>query len=47
MKIKCEKCSHSQDITCDIITFDDEDEKVFVSYLAAELIKSKDSNQTE
>ena len=41
MRIKCEKCSHKQDITYDSIIFDDEDEKVFVSYLAAEMTKSE------
>lgn len=43
MRIKCEKCSHSQDITLDTIIFDDEDEKKFVSYLAAEMTKSEDA----
>ena len=42
MRIKCEKCSHIQDITIDAILFDDEDEKVFVSYLAVEMTKSED-----
>ena len=46
MRIKCEKCSHSQDIAYDSIIFDDEDEKVFVSYLAAEMTKDE-NNQTE
>ena len=27
MRIKCEKCSHIQEITLDAILFDDEDEK--------------------
>jgi formate dehydrogenase maturation protein FdhE len=31
MRIKCEKCSHDQDITYDSIIFDDEDEKMFVN----------------
>ena len=39
MRIKCERCSHSQDITYDNIIFDDGDEKTFVSYLAAEMTK--------
>jgi len=43
MRIKCEKCSHSQDIALDTIIFDDEDEKAFVSYLAAEMAKSEDA----
>jgi hypothetical protein len=46
MRIKCEKCSHIQEITYDGIIFDDEDEQVFVSYLTAEMAKSKD-NPTE
>jgi len=41
MRIKCEKCSHIQEISSDGIIFDDEDEKVFVKYLAAEMTKSK------
>ena len=43
MRIKCEKCSHIQEITIDAILFDDEDEKKFVSYLAAEMAKSEDA----
>jgi len=42
MKIKCERCSHIQEITYGGIIFDDEDEKAFVSYLAAEMAKSND-----
>ncbi len=42
MRIKCDKCSHIQEITLDAILFDDEDEKKFVSYLAAEMAKSED-----
>ena len=42
MRIKCEKCLHIQKITLDAILFDDEDEKLFVSYLAAEMTKSED-----
>jgi len=45
MRIKCEKCSHDQDITYDSIIFDDEDEKMFVSYLAAEMAKSEDASE--
>ena len=45
MGIKCERCSHNQDIAYDSIIFDDEDEKVFVSYLAAEMSKSKDTTE--
>ena len=44
MRIKCEKCSHIQEITYDEIIFDDEDEKVFVSYLTAEMAKSEDTS---
>ena len=43
MRIKCGKCSHVQEITMDAILFDDEDEKMFVSYLAAEMAKSEDT----
>ena len=43
MRIKCEKCSHIQEITIDTILFDDEDERLFVSYLSAEMAKSKDA----
>jgi len=43
MRIKCEKCSHIQEITMDAILFDAEDEKMFVSYLAAEMAKSEDT----
>jgi len=45
MRIKCEKCSHNQNISYDSIIFDDEDEKVFVSYLAAEMAKSEDTTK--
>lgn len=43
MRIKCEKCSQTQEITMDVMLFDDEDEKLFVSYLAAEMAKSEDT----
>jgi len=43
MRIKCEKCSHDQGITYDSIIFDDEDEKFFVAYLAAEMAKSENT----
>jgi len=43
MRIKCEKCPHIQEITLDAILFDDEDEKMFVRYLAAEMAKSEDT----
>ena len=45
MRIKCGKCSHVQEITMDAILFDDEDEKMFVSYLAAEMAKSEDTTE--
>ena len=45
MRIKCERCSHNQDIAYDSIIFDDKDEKVFVSYLAAEMVKSEDTTE--
>ena len=43
MRIKCEKCSHIQEITIDAVLFDDDDEKAFVSYLTAEMPKSKNT----
>ena len=43
MRIKCEKCSHIQEITIDAMLFDDEDEKAFVNYLASEIAKSEDT----
>lgn len=43
MRIKCEKCSHSQDITLDNIIFDTDDEESFIRYLAAEMTKSESS----
>jgi len=43
MKVKCDHCSETTDITFDGLIFDDEDEKVFVSYLAAEMEKSEDT----
>jgi len=45
MRTKCEKCSHIQEITIDAILFDDEDEKLFISYLSAEMAKSKDTTE--
>lgn len=45
MKIKCERCSHKQDITYDSIIFDDDDEKTFVNYLAEEMTKSEDTTE--
>jgi len=45
MRTKCKNCSHIQEITIDIVLFDDEDEKVFVSYLAAEMAKSEDTTE--
>ena len=45
MRIKCEKCSQTQEITIDAMLFDDEDEKLFVSYLAAEMTKSEDTSE--
>jgi len=43
MKIKCSHCSKITDITLDSLIFDDEDEKVFVSYLALEMAKSENT----
>jgi len=43
MRIKCEKCLHIQEITIDAILFDDEDEDLFVTYLAAEMTKSENT----
>lgn len=45
MKIKCENCSHIHEITFDAIIFDDEDEELFVTYLAAEMSKSENDYQ--
>ncbi len=45
MKIKCKKCSHIQEIAIDAMLFDDEDEKLFVSYLATEMTKSEDATK--
>ena len=43
MRIKCEKCLHIQEITIDAILFDDEDEELFATYLAAEMTKSENT----
>ena len=45
MKVKCDHCFETTDITFDGLVFDDEDEKVFVSYLAAEMAKSEDTTE--
>ena len=45
MRTKCEKCLHVQEITIDAILFGDEDEKMFVSYLATEMAKSEDTTE--
>ena len=41
MKIRCLYCSKITDVTLDILIFENEDEELFVTYLAAELSKSK------
>ncbi len=41
MKIKCFHCFKQTDITLDRLIFENEDEEVFVTYLAAEISKSK------
>ena len=43
MKVKCDHCSETTDIAFDGLIFDDEDEKVFVRYLAAEMAKSENT----
>ena len=45
MRIKCEKCLHIQEITINAILFDDEDEKLFVGYLSAEMAKSENTTE--
>jgi len=45
MRIKCEKCLHIQEITIDAILFDGDDEKMFVSYLTAEMAKSENTTE--
>ena len=45
MRIKCEDCSNIQEITLDAIIFDDDAEEVFVTYLAAELLKSESEEE--
>ena len=42
MKIKCSHCSKATDVTLDSLIFENEDEKVFVHYLASEMAKSED-----
>ena len=37
MKIKCSHCNGMVEITFDSLIFENEDEEVFVSYLAAEM----------
>ena len=37
MKIKCSHCNGMVEITLDKLIFENEDEEVFVSYLAAEM----------
>lgn len=46
MKVKCEDCSHIQEIILDAIIFDDETEEVFVSYLEAELSKYQSEKES-
>lgn len=41
MKLKCSHCSKTTDVTIDKLIFENEDEELFVTYLAAELSKSK------
>jgi len=39
MKIKCTHCNGTIDVTLDKLIFENEDEEIFVTYLAAELTK--------
>ncbi len=41
MKLKCSHCSKTTDISLDKLIFENEDEELFVTYLAAELSKSQ------
>jgi len=47
MKIKCEDCSHIQEISLDILIFDGGDEEVFATYLATEFSKSQSKDKEE
>ena len=40
MKVKCEHCSETTDITFDGLIFENEDEEVFATYLSLEMSKS-------
>lgn len=46
MKIKCSHCSETTDVTLDSLIFENEDEKIFVSYLAAEMSNLPKREQT-
>ena len=41
MKLKCSYCNGTIEITIDKLIFENEDEETFMTYLAAELSKSK------
>ncbi len=46
MKIKCSHCSETTNVTLDSLIFESEDEKLFVSYLAAEMSDLPKGEQT-
>ena len=45
MKVKCNHCSETTDITFDGLIFENEDEKAFVTYLSLEVSKSNIDNR--
>lgn len=46
MKIKCSHCSETTDVTLNSLIFENEDEKLFVSYMAAEMSNLPKGEQT-
>jgi len=44
MKVKCDHCSETTDITFDGLIFENEDEELFATYLAT--VMSKSENKT-
>ena len=47
MKVKCNHCSETTDITFDGLIFENEDEKAFVTYLSLEMSKANVSEERE
>ena len=41
MKVRCNHCSKTTDVTFDSLIFENEDEELFVTYLNCELAKSR------